>query len=102
LKVIELTQFIELAKKIHKIPLVYSSVFEQVLWPEFTKPGQPEFTRRIILYLISILFKFILKEDSMFKYDQTKNLMNWLYAIIDPKYNGKFFNFKFCKINFKF
>lgn len=89
LKIVELTQFMELAIKIYKIPLIYQTVFEQVLWPEFTKQGQNDFIRRIILYLIAILYLLVIREDTMFKYDQTKNLMNWLYAIVDPKFDSK-------------
>ncbi len=89
LKIVEITQFFELAVKIYKIPLIYTTVFEQILWPEFTKQGQNEFIRRIILYLITILFKFVLLEDTSLRFEQTKNLMNWLYAIVDPKFDGK-------------
>ena len=89
LKIIEIAQFIELALKICKVPLVYSCVFKNILWVEFTKTNEKSYLRRVVLYIISLLFKFFLVEDFSFKFEQTKNLMNWLYAIIDPQFEGK-------------
>ena len=82
-----------MAIKIYKIPLIYTCIFEEILWAEFSNYSKEPFKRRIILLLISILFKLFLQDDNQLKFNETKNFMNWLYAIIDPQFDRKLFLF---------
>lgn len=88
-KMIEITQFFEFVSKIYEFSVIYPPIFQGFLWGEFVKYDEKNYKRRIIIFLIAMLFKFALKEDYSCKYDQTKDLMNWLYAIVDPKFEGK-------------
>jgi hypothetical protein len=102
LKIIEITQFLEISLKIYKIPIIYSCIFENILWAEFSNYDKEPKKRRIILILISILFKLFLQEDNKLIFNETKIFMNWLYAIIDPQFDRNIKYNKFINIFYIF
>ena len=89
IRYLEIFQIISLLLKIKNLEWVSKNIFENFLWSSFLKSKEGNLKRVGIIFYISYIMSYSISKDYKCEDENTKNLINWVYAIFDPKFNAQ-------------
>jgi hypothetical protein len=86
---LEIYQMIFIISIYKDLEWIYKNIFEGVLWNKFLETKEESLKRVGIIFYISYIASIFVSRDLKCELEITKNIINWIYAIFDPKFNSQ-------------